>query len=121
MGCAPPRVFFEKDWLERFISAVPVQSSILDVGCGAGEPIAAHLIERGFSVTGVDASPAMIEICRSRFPEMAWIVNDMRDLALERKFHGIIGWDSFFHLDPGEQRATLQLSSNIFIPAGPYY
>ena len=113
-----PRVFFEKAWLDRFTSVVPAQSSILDVGCGAGEPIAAHLIERGFSVTGVDTSPAMIKISRSRFPEMDCIVMDMRDLALKTKFHGIIGWDSFFHLDPDEQRSTLQLFFRLLHPGG---
>lgn len=112
------RVFFEKAWLKRFVSVIPAQSSILDVGCGAGEPIAAYLIERGFSVTGVDVSPAMIEISRSRFPEMDWVVMDMRDLALKRRFHGLVGWDSFFHLDPDEQRSTLQLFFRHLHPGG---
>jgi trans-aconitate methyltransferase len=69
-------------------------------------------------VTGIDASFAMVEISRSRFPEMELIVMDMRELALKRKFHGIIGWNSFFHLNPSEQRSTLQLFIGHLQPDG---
>ena len=113
-----PRDFSEKPWLDRFVSVVPAQSSILDVGCGTGEPIAAYLIECGFSVTGVDGSPTMIEIARSRFTDINWIEMDMRELALLMKFNGIVSWDSFFHLDPDEQRSTLQLFCEHLYPGG---
>lgn len=33
----------------------------------------------------------------------AWVLADVRNLALQRRFHGIIAWDSFFHLTPGDQ------------------
>lgn len=29
---------------------------------------------------------------------------DMRRLSLARRFDGILAWDSFFHLNPGDQR-----------------
>lgn len=38
---------------------------ILDVGCGAG-PLSAGLLEKGAIVTGLDSSPAMIELARQR-------------------------------------------------------
>jgi len=31
-------------------------------------------------------------------------VGDMRNLALDRRFGGILAWDSFFHLDHEQQR-----------------
>jgi hypothetical protein len=34
----------------------------------------------------------------------AWIVADMRELSLGRRFDGILAWDSFFHLDHDDQR-----------------
>lgn len=94
----------ERPWLERFLSHVAPGGTVLDVGCGMGEPIAAHLIGRGFSVVGVDASPAMIELCRARFPGQEWLVADMRGLELGRRFHGVLAWDSFFHLSVDDQR-----------------
>lgn len=96
---------FERPWLDRFTSLLPAGGSILDVGCGSGVPIARHLIEAGFAVTGIDASAGMIGMCRARFPEQDWVVSDMRRLALGRTFDGILAWDSFFHLPPDDQRA----------------
>jgi len=52
----------------RVDSYVPVfagASDVLDVGCGRGELLDA-LRGSGVSVRGVDVSPAMVEICRSR-------------------------------------------------------
>lgn len=95
---------FEKPWLDRFRALLPQAAPILDLGCGSAEPMARYLIELGYPVVGVDSSEAMIEFCRSRFPEQEWIVADMRKLALRRQFSGILAWDSFFHLCPDDQR-----------------
>lgn len=43
---------------------------------------------------------------------------DMREFELERQFDGIIGWDSFFHLNPDEQRTTLQRFFQHLRPGG---
>lgn len=98
------RDLFEKPWLDRFAALLPPGGSILDVGCGMGEPIASHFIGRGFAVTGVDSSASLIALCRQRFPRREWIVSDMRELALGRRFDGILAWHSFFHLCPDDQR-----------------
>jgi SAM-dependent methyltransferase len=94
---------FEKPWIDRFLALLPSRASVLDIGCGCGDPITRYLIQQGYRVTGVDASPALIDICRSRFPDHEWIVADMRGLALERRFDGVLAWDSFFHLCPDDQ------------------
>ena len=103
-----PRLLIEKTWLDKFVQPLATGAHLLDVGCGAGEPISSYLLGRGFCVTGIDSSPAMIDICRSRNPSEKWLVMDMRELSMDEKFDGIIAWDSFFHLNPDEQRRTLQ-------------
>ena len=100
---------FEKPWLDRFRALPPSAGPILDLGCGSAEPMAAYLIELGDLVVGVDSSPAMIDACRKRFPEQEWIVADMRHLALQRRFSGILAWDSFFHLCHDDQRRMFPL------------
>jgi cyclopropane fatty-acyl-phospholipid synthase-like methyltransferase len=95
----------ERSWLDRLLEFVPTGGTVLDLGCGAGEPIARYIIERGVQVFGVDASPSMIRRCRARFPESEWQVADMRELALGRRFDAIVAWDSFFHLSMDDQRA----------------
>jgi len=100
-------VLFERPWLDLFAARLPPNGRVLDLGCGMGEPIARHLIERGYRLTGMDAAPGMIEHCRKRFPGHEWIVGDMRATVLGRTFDGIIAWDSFFHLTPADQARTM--------------
>jgi SAM-dependent methyltransferase len=95
---------FEKPWLDRFRALLPAAASILDIGCGSATPMARYLIELGHPVTGVDSSQAMIDVCRRHFSKQEWIVADMRKLALQRTFSGILAWDSFFHLCYDDQR-----------------
>jgi len=95
---------FEAAWLDRFRALLPVQASILDLGCGSGEPIGRYLIEHGCHLTGIDSSPPLIELCQQSFPSEDWLIADMRALSIERTFNGILAWDSFFHLCPEDQR-----------------
>jgi len=103
------RVLFEKIWLDRFLALLPAAGAILDIGCGMAEPIARYFITAGHALTGIDSSPAMIDICKSRFPNHDWRVADMRTLALGRRFDGLIAWDSFFHLSHDAQRAMFPI------------
>jgi cyclopropane fatty-acyl-phospholipid synthase-like methyltransferase len=98
------RTLNEKAWLDRLLDGVPPGGTILDVGCGTGEPIARYLIASGCSVVGVDSAASMIGMCRARFPDAEWHVGDMRHIALGRRFDGVIAWDSFFHLTGQHQR-----------------
>lgn len=104
------RHFLEEAWFDRFLALLPaVQASILDIGCGAGEPVARHCIERGHRVTGLDAAPALVGLCQARFPGHDWLAGDMRTLALGRTFDGIIAWNSLFHLPPADQRGMFPI------------
>lgn len=98
------RDLLEKAWLDRFLRLVPEGGEILDVGCGMGEPIAGYLAALGYKVTGLDASPSLIALCQSRFPDHEWLVADMRTLDLGSRFNGILAWHSLFHLSPDHQR-----------------
>lgn len=103
------RKLVEAQWIDRFLSLLPATPSVLDIGCGMGEPIARHLIECGCAVTGIDSSAPLIALCRERFPQQIWQVADMRELALGRRLDGLIAWDSFFHLTPDDQRRMFPL------------
>ena len=112
------RAFFEARWLARFGDGLPRGGRVLDLGCGAGRPIAAWLIGEGFRLTGMDFSEKMLAIARQRWPDGDWRQGDMRELSLNMEFDGIIGWDSFFHLTPQEQRATLPRLASHLAPGG---
>ena len=112
------RSLFEKPWLDAFLAHVPPAGSILDLGCGSGEPIARYLIGQGRAVTGVDAAPGLVDLCRARFPDHDWIVADMRGLDLGRRFDGLIAWHSAFHLTPVDQQSLFAVYGRHVAPGG---
>lgn len=98
------RTLMERGYLDELLRHLRESPSLLDLGCGSGEPIARYLIERGCRLTGIDAAPAMIALCRRRFAHARWRTADMRGLDLEQRFDAIVAWDSFFHLPADDQR-----------------
>jgi hypothetical protein len=50
----------------------------------------------------------MIDLCRTRFPDSDWLLADMRELEIGRRFDGILAWDSFFHLGMDDQRGMFR-------------
>jgi len=108
----------EDGYLNLMLEKLPAGARVLDLGCGTGVPIARFFVERGFAVTGVDAAPAMLALSRASFPTAEWIEHDMRTLALGRGFNAIIAWDSFFHLEPDDQRAMSKVFGSHAAPQG---
>ena len=99
----------DKCWIDRFISLLPADAKVLDLGCGGGEPVADFMVAHGLRVTGVDSSPTLLTLCRTRIPNQEWVLADMRSLSLGRRFGGVLAWDSFFHLNPDSQRAMFPI------------
>lgn len=110
--------FTERAWLDRFIQPLPKGGRILDLGCGAGEPVSRHLIDKGFMISGVDVSPKMVGLCRTRFPRHRWINADMRRVAMDGFYDGVLAWDSLYHLRGGEQAAMIERIGAWLTPTG---
>lgn len=74
--------------LHRIIQeASPAAQTLLDVACGTG----AHLVEmqRWYAVEGVDLSPAMLAVARTRLPGIPLREADMRTIDLGRTFDAV--------------------------------
>jgi SAM-dependent methyltransferase len=79
----------EAAWLEERLG--PGCREVLEPGCGSGRMLEA-LARRGLRVTGIDVSPRMLELARSRvagLPAEA-VEADMTDFDLGRTFDGAI-------------------------------
>jgi 2-polyprenyl-3-methyl-5-hydroxy-6-metoxy-1,4-benzoquinol methylase len=113
-----PKVLFERAWLDRMLTGIPAGLGVLDVGCGAGDPIARYFVDAGRGVHGVDFAAPMLEICRQRFPAQRWTLADMRTLDLGETYGGVVAWDSFFHLTMDEQRTCLPRLAAHVAPGG---
>ncbi|MFZ4115593.1 MAG: class I SAM-dependent DNA methyltransferase [Chthoniobacterales bacterium] len=103
------RDLFEKEWLDKAIGLPPKRATVLDLGCGMGEPIIPYLIEQGFEVTGIDGSNKLLDLARVRFPQTRFILGDMRNFNLKEQFDLIIAWHSLFHLPHEDQRTMFNI------------
>ena len=97
-----------RSWVK---DGLPSSAAILDIGCGSGVPIAQALVDDGFSVWGVDASPSLIAAYRRHLPEMPAACEPAQDSTFfGRSFVGAISIGLVFLLNRGDQR---QLFGNV--------
>jgi SAM-dependent methyltransferase len=69
---------------------------VLDIGCGSGAFLRSAA-DRGAAVFGLDASPALLEIARSRVPDADLRVGEMQSLPYgDDSFDLVTGFNSFF-------------------------
>jgi SAM-dependent methyltransferase len=79
---------------------LPAGATVLDLGCGTGVPISQTLLDRGFNVYGVDASPTMVAGFRARYPTVPVACAAAEDSDFfGRIFDGVVAWGLFFLLD----------------------
>jgi ubiquinone/menaquinone biosynthesis C-methylase UbiE len=75
---------------------------VADLGCGQGR-IGAHLAGLGVDVTGIDLSPALLEIARATYPGLRFETGSMHALPLgDATLAGIVSWYSVIHAAPGD-------------------
>ena len=79
--------------------------TVLNVGCGGGKNVSR--LKRRFDVTGLDISPAMLELARQLNPECAFVEADMRHFALERRFDAILIDDAVAYMTSEEDLRSL--------------
>jgi ubiquinone/menaquinone biosynthesis C-methylase UbiE len=83
--------------------------AVLEVACGTGR-VAIRLAQMGVSVTGLDQSPAMLEVARSKsigITTVHWVHADMRDFNLEAQFGlVIITGHAFQHMNTADDQAA---------------
>ncbi|MFJ6169309.1 class I SAM-dependent methyltransferase [Micromonospora orduensis] len=66
----------------RLVDALVAPGSrILDAGSGTGR-VGAALAQRGHTVVGVDADPALVQAARADYPGPHWLVADLAELDL---------------------------------------
>jgi SAM-dependent methyltransferase len=101
--------FYNKEWttFSRRIFPVlkqiageklPDKAKILDLCCGTGQ-LAKVLLEKGYSVTGIDGSKEMLRHARQNAPEAEFILKDARAFQLPQKYNAAFcTFDSLNHI-----------------------
>ena len=83
--------------LEKYLQyLIPSNSSVIEIGCGTGDLLAALNPERG---VGIDISPKMVETAREKFPHLQFETGDLEDLQIEEKFDYVVVVETIGHVD----------------------
>ena len=86
-------------YVDKILEGLPAEAKVLDLGCGTGNPVAEHIVRRGYRVVGVDESKRMLEIAKTIVPEAELIHGNMVDVELPDEFAAAVAWDSIFHVE----------------------
>lgn len=102
--------FYHRYWSDHFhpwavrlmdrliVPAVPEGSPILDLCCGTGK-LAGELTQRGYRVTGLDASEQMLRYGRQNAPAAAFLCADARAFTIRPAFACVLSmFDSMNHI-----------------------
>ena len=96
-------------------------SAVLDLGCGSGVPITEVLVEAGFAVYGVDASPAMIRAFQERFPQVEVECAVVEESTFfDRTFDGAVAWGLIFLLPADVQAVVIAKVAEALKPGGRF-
>ena len=77
---------FGRGYVEFWLSQATIRGGpILELGCGTGK-LCIPLAEAGFSVVGLDNSPALLRFAAGKSKDVQWVEGDMRSFELNEKF-----------------------------------
>lgn len=112
-------IFENRKYLDDLIYRLEPNSSILDVGCGAGSPIDKYLVEKGFKVTGIDISSEQIRLAKEIVPQAKYLVKDMSEADFpDTYFDSAISFYAIFHVKREEHQALFDKLFSIIKPGG---
>ena len=105
--------------LSLLMPRLPEGARVLDVGCGAGVPVARELARR-HDVTGVDLSGEMVARARINVPEATFIQADIMTLDFApASFDTVVSFYAIFHI-PREEHAELFRRIHCWLKPGGY-
>jgi SAM-dependent methyltransferase len=109
---------FDCQLLDAFAARNAGRGLVLDVGCGPGH-VARYLRDRGVHASGVDVSPAMVEVARRLTPGMEVTAGDMRRLPVgDGELTGLTAFYSVIHIPREGVLDVLREFSRALAPGG---
>jgi SAM-dependent methyltransferase len=109
--------------LDRALLAALVElvgsGRLADVGCGPGH-VTRYLATLHDDVVGIDLSPEMVAIARSRAPGLSFEVGTMLSLPVaDASWAGAVLLYSVIHLTPAERAVAFRELARVVRPGGP--
>ncbi len=109
------------DRYSKFLRNVRDSGHILDAGCGTGRFVK-YFMRKGYRVTGIDTSEAMLEIAARENPVIEFLKMDMRDLRFPANhFDGIWNSGCILHLNESGVAKTFRESNRVLKRGGSFF
>jgi SAM-dependent methyltransferase len=101
------------------VARLPPNPAILDLCAGTGTH-AREFVAAGATVVGVDRSPQMLAIARTKVPQASFVCADVRELALPARFDAVVClYGSIHYLEtPDDVQAALARAYDHLVPGG---
>lgn len=101
----------EREILSRWLGSVQTQS-ILDLACGTGRFLS-------FATAGLDLSPKMIEVARTKYPDKQFIQASASHIPVESgQYDAVFSLHLFMHLSQAKIQAIVDECYRILRPNG---
>ena len=107
-----------KTVFNAWLAQIPSGGHVLDAGCGHGDPIIHHLLEKGFRVTGTDLSTGMLKRAREQFPDVPFLHQSISELTCEAEFDAACSFSSLLYLDPIDLAHSIHRLYHALKPGG---
>ena len=95
-----------QQFIQEFLSLLPLNSMILDAACGAGRYLP-FLLEKGHSIIGIDQSQGMLESAKTKFPAVQFEKVGLQEMAYREVFDGAICMDAMENVSPEDWSLVL--------------
>src|SRR5439155_19176297 len=105
------------EWLALLEAELRDGSDVLELGCGAGVPVARRLAERNH-VTGVDLSARQVELAREHVPGGTFLHADALGVELWSSFDAVVSLYMSGHVPREEQAQLLRRIARWLRPGG---
>ncbi len=107
--------------IRHWAGLLPAHAVILDLGCGAGVPVATTLAAAGFRLYGIDASAQLVQAYRQHVPQARVVCETVQHSTFfNRKFDAVIAIGLIFLLPAEQQRKLIQNVATVLNPAGRF-
>jgi cyclopropane fatty-acyl-phospholipid synthase-like methyltransferase len=108
----------EREYLDALLAGLAPGATVLDLGCGTGRPMAAHVLACGHRIVGVDQSRELLALARRRFPGATWIESRIEDYLPQQRFAAAMSWDALFHVAREHHERVLRCLVEALEPGG---
>ena len=105
------------EYLRKFLERIPLHSTVLSAGCGAGRNDEI-LLEAGHRVMGIDQSEGMLTRAREYFPNVRYEKIGLQEMDFREEFDGVTCIDALELVCPEDWPGGAEAAASLVFRGG---